>query len=220
MPSRLILVEGIPGSGKSHIAEWISGQLTASGIDSKVHPEVPPDRSVIDGALMSTSHEAGYTYRCIERWRSFVTEVLAEPRCVVRVVEGSFFQSTVRFLLEHNHPGEEVQHYMSATERALAPLAPCLLYLVHSDAPRYLREQLVARKGPDVVSRIAAYTESTAWAKERKLLGMDALAEFYSHYRRVCDDLVEECSMPTLIEDTSSGDWSKLKANVGGWLQG
>ncbi len=167
---------------------------------------------------MATSRDAGYVDRCVAHLRAFVADVLAGQADTVQVVEGSFFQSTVRFLLEHQHPDGEPQRYMAESERVLSPLTPQLLYLVHRDVAHYLREQIVARKGADIISRIAAYSETTPWARERDLTGLTALVELYVHYRQLCDELVNAASMPCLIEDTSEGDWAKLHANVGSWL--
>ena len=107
---------------------------------------------------------------------------------------------------------------MTEAERVLSPLAPRLLYLVHRDAGRYLREQAIERKGADTISRIVAYTETTAWAREREVAGMDAFVEFYRHYRHVCDELVERSSMEPRVEDTSNADWSTLHAHLHAWL--
>lgn len=173
---------------------------------------------MLDGPLMATARTAGYVDRCVARWRDFVGDVLADPDEGVRVVEGCFFQSAVRFLLEHRHPDGESERYMAESERVLAPLAPRLLYLVHGDVDRYLQEQIVERKGAEIISRIATYTETTAWARQRGVGGMDALVQFYSHYRRVCDGLVDGSSMTRLVEDTSDGDWSTLHTHVETWL--
>lgn len=215
---RLILVEGIPGSGKSSVAEWICRELPARGVKVHYHPELPRERSVLDGPIMATARSRGYADRCVARWREFVGEVLADPDESVRVVEGCFFQSAVRFLLEHQHPDGESERYMAESEQALLPLAPHLLYLVHRDIARYLREEIIERKGADTLSKIAIYTETTSWARQRGVEGIDALVAFYQRYRRVCDGLVNASFMPRLVEDTSDGDWSRLHTHVGAWL--
>ncbi len=213
---RLILVEGIPGSGKSSVAEWICQKLTARGIEVYYHPELPRERSVLDGPIMATARSAGYVDRCIARWRDFVTDAMEDEG--VRVVEGCFFQSAVRFLLEHQHAGGEPERYMAESERVLAPLAPRLLYLIQRNVGGYLREQIIERKGAETIARIAAYTGTTAWARQHRVDGMDALVEFYQYYRRVCDGLLDESRMPRLVEDTSEGDWSTLHTHVKAWL--
>jgi hypothetical protein len=182
----------------------------------RYHPELPRERSVLDGPIMATARSAGYVDRCVARWRDFVGDAVTDES--VRVVEGCFFQSAVRFLLEHRHPDGEPERYMVESEQALAPLAPRLVYLVQRDAGRYLREQVIERKGANTISRIATYTGTTAWARRRGVEGMDALVEFYQHYRLVCDGLLRGSCMPRLVEDTSDGDWSTLHTHLGAWL--
>ena len=107
METRLILIEGLPGSGKTTTAEWICEWLRETGAAAEWFLETLHDHPVIDRPTLKTPREPGYVDRCVSRWRAFADAVVDDPASPVQVLEGCFFQSTVRFLLEHDHPDGE-----------------------------------------------------------------------------------------------------------------
>jgi len=218
MKTRLILLEGIPGSGKTTTAEWIYQRLCRQGIDAELSDELRPDHPVIDRALMKTRRVPGYGDRCVDRWRAFASRTMNDPSPTVHILEGCLFQSTVRFLLEHDHPEHEPERYFSATQDALEKLQPRIVYLRQPDARTFMREQHAARKGDDVISKIAAYTETTAIAKRHDWKGISGMIEFYLHYRDVCDRLIEGSRFDVLRLDTSGDDWGAVHSDLASWL--
>ena len=218
MKTRLILLEGIPGSGKTTIAEWIAQRLRRQGIDAELSIELRADHPVIDRALMKTSRVPGYGDRCVDRWRDFASRALNSPSPAVHILEGCLFQSTVRFLLEHDHPEYEPDRYFSATQDALEQLQPRIVYLRQADARTFMREQHGERKGDDVIAKIAGYTETTAIAKRHDWKGISGMIEVYLHYRGVCDRLIESSRYDVIHIDTSGDDWASVRADLANWL--
>ena len=216
--TRLVLVEGIPGSGKTSTAEWIASWLEGQGITSAWSREERHDHPVIDRPTLRTSREPGYADRCIARWRDFARAVRQSPKPQIHVLEGCLFQSTVRPMLEHEHPLSETRHYTIETIRAIATLSPRFVYLRASDARQFLETHVVPRKGVDIVSKIAAYTETTACARKHDWAGLPGMIEFYAHYRDVCDALLADAALPTLEIDTSNGDWDGVRQRIASWL--
>lgn len=218
MKTRLILIEGIPGSGKTTTAEWIYQRLCRQGFDAELCTELRPDHPVIDRALMRTSRVPGYGDRCVDRWREFAAKAMNSPSPAVHILEGCLFQSTVRFLLEHDHPEPERERYFSATEAALEKLQPRTVYLYQPDARTFMQEQHAARKGDGVIAKIAAYTETTAIAKRHDWRGISGMIEFYLHYRDVCDDLIAGSRFDVLRLDTSGENWDAVRSDLANWL--
>jgi hypothetical protein len=116
---------------------------------------------VIGRRLRRTGSAPGYGQRCTFAWELFTARILHDADAPVSVLEGCWFQSSVRFLLEYDREEREAVRYTNASERAVAPLHPLFIHLVHREPRRYLEEQLEHRKGDDIVGRIAACTETT-----------------------------------------------------------
>ena len=216
--TRLILIEGLPGSGKTSLAEWLCARLRAAGSDAVCIPELQRDHPVIDRPTMRTARHRGYAERCIARWEAFASLVQARESPDVFILEGCFFQSTIRFLVEYEQPKDEIDTYLPAVERWLAPLSPHLVYLTQPDAVLYLQRELICRKGEEIVSKIAAYSSTTPYAVTRGLQGLSALVSLYASYRETCDGLVRRSRMPVLELDAVRCSEAAVRDQVAPWV--
>lgn len=215
---RVVLIEGLPGSGKTSLAEWLCKRAEAQGISAACVPELQPDHPVIDRPTMRTARSFGFAERCIERWQAFSKNVQAIPSPELFVIEGCLFQSAVRFMIEYQHSAEEIEAYLPAVERCLAPLGACLVYLVQTDATAYLQGEIVRRKGEKIVSKIATYSETTPFAVAQGLEARSALVSLYASYRQVCDQLVARSGLPVLQIDAVRLSEKEVRAQVDPWV--
>jgi hypothetical protein len=215
---RVVLIEGLPGSGKTSLAAWLCASAEAQGISATWIPELQRDHPVIDRSTMRTARDPGYVDRCIERWHAFSKSVqaLLSPRLFI--VEGCLFQSTVRFLVEYERSAQEIEAYLPAVERCLAPVGACLVYLTQTDPTAFLQHELVRRKGEEIVSKIGAYSATTPYSVARGLEGHSALVSLYDSYRQVCDRLVRGSGLPALEVDTVRLSEGEVRACVAPWV--
>lgn len=217
MDCRLILVEGVPASGKTTTSKWICQRLQARGGSARWCDELDRAHPVIDREAMRHCREPGYAQRCIDRWSRFAESLLESKQGCVWILEACLFQNTVRFLLEHEHAEGESERYADATGATLARLKPQLVYLTQPRTREFLERNFVTRKGQDIVTKIAAYTETTACARSRGWHGLSGTIEFYAYYRSVCDRLVPRLGMPVLEVDTSIS-WGAVRRSLTEWL--
>lgn len=215
---RVVLIEGLPGSGKTSLAEWLCGRIEARGIRAAWVPELQPDHPVIDRPTLRTARSPGFAERCIERWEAFSKSVQARPFPDLFIIEGCLFQSAVRFMVEYQRPSEEIQAYLPAVECRLAPLGACLVYLVQTDATAYLHGEIFRRKGEQIVSRIAAYFATPPFAVARSVTAHAALVSLYAAYRQVCDRLVARSGLPVLQLDAVRSSGDEVRARVDRWV--
>ncbi len=215
---RIVLIEGLPGSGKTSLAEWLCGRSEARGIRATWVPELQPDHPVIDRPTMRTARRSGFAERCLERWQAFSRSVQASPSPALFIIEGCLFQSTVRFMVEYRHSAEDIEAYLPAVERCLAPLGACLVYLTQTNPTAYLQDEIFRRKGEQTVSRIAAYSETTPFSVERGLAGHSALVSLYASYREACDQLVARSGLPVLQLDAVRLSEDEIRAMVDPWV--
>jgi hypothetical protein len=180
--------------------------------------EEAKDHPVVDKSIRQRAKHPGYGKLCARQWSRFAAEIESHPHISLHTLEGCFFQSTVRFLLEQDRPFDEALSYLRETERSLIQVGTRLIYLTQPAPGRYLRESLTYRKGADIVDRIARYTESTPFAKSRGVQGMTALIALYSEYRTYCDELVLASQLPRLEIDAIAHNAREVAELACTWL--
>lgn len=215
---RVVLIEGLPGSGKSSLAEWLCARVEAQGIAATWVPEGHAGHPVIDRPTMRTARSPGYAERCIERWDAFSKSVQAHASPHLFILEGCLFQSTVRFMVEYQRSAEEIETYLPAVESCLGPLGACLVYLAQTDPNAYLQGEIFRRKGEPVVSKIAEYSAKTPFAVTRGLAPHPALVSLYTAYCQICDQLVRRSGLPVLEIDAVRLGEQEVRAQVGPWV--
>ena len=189
--------------------------LRQQGLLATCISELDSGHPVTGKALRQSASQPGFADRCIKSWSNFAAN---QNVGAVTILEGCFFQSTVRFLMEYEHSDADLRRYFDTSEAVLPKLAPLHIYLSHSDKVGYLRTHLARRKGRDTVAKIARYTESTPWACRRGLEGMDALLALYSAYGTRCDQLISRSVFPSLVLDPLYYDQRAVSGRVKNWL--
>jgi hypothetical protein len=187
----LILIEGLPGSGKSAMAEKICEAAQVSGInsswyleESKVHPVHPAD-------FKHDRHDKNYPERCLKQWAKFVSEKNHQDRLFI--IEGSLFQSTVRLMLEGKNK-ELIADYYSECQLILSSVHPKLIYLRPIDARTHI-EWTMEHRGEEWTSKVAEYLEKTPYCSEQQWQGEKCMVSFWSEYVQLCDSLISQTSM-------------------------
>ncbi|WP_412512404.1 hypothetical protein [Variovorax paradoxus] len=111
------------------------------------------------------------------------------------ILEGSAFQSTVRFLMEQER--EDAHGYVVEFERAVRAVSPVLVYLRPTDATDHSRG-IAAHRGEKWSADVSRYLEKTPYALGRKLQGTEGMHRLWTDYAELCDGLFERMSMPKL----------------------
>ena len=183
--TRLVLFEGIPGSGKSTAAGRLSQVLAHAGVphrwwyeEAQGHPlhtygdwpsfdwmpeelfsgEAARRRTVIDAVL--------------ERWGT-MAESLAQGE-EVGILDGALFGHLTWTLFPAGAPDAETMSYVAEAERRVEVAKPCLVYLRQDDLGAGMR-RLAERRGKGWIERKAKQYEALPYSTERGLQGFDGL---------------------------------------------
>jgi thymidylate kinase len=125
--TKLIFVEGLPGSGKTTTASWLASRLAAERLMVNLflehQPEHPlnvggnlhPSGATSGAAFFRRYAPASFVQERLQRWQAFVRAALQAE--AVGVLDSDPFQNTVRVLLPLKAPP-------TAYERMPAKLRP------------------------------------------------------------------------------------------------
>jgi hypothetical protein len=191
MKTRLILIEGLPGAGKTTTVDG----LKSAGIDwgaSKVEFYNEYDNPLNafwtwgDGAVENEVVEEPYdsaifTVRILERTYRLVNRILTQDLCVV--MEGYPFQLVIRNMLKMLGTEDDCREYYRRYVDAVSCCSPHLFCLEHPNW-RDRITQLAKQRGADFR---AIFYEAMTRTPYGKKYGVDTdikVIEFYEHCQR------------------------------------
>lgn len=206
--SKLIIVEGLTGSGKSIMAHFIARQLQNNGIPASwVHEGEEPHPILIE----IESGIEGYMAEMRERWTTYIDQV--ELSDEVRVVEACFFNNFIESLVAHDVDRPKIVEYGDELQTLIEPLNPTLVYLVQEDIDGALEQNFEGR-GKGFRNDVIQYATGTPLAKRRGWEGYAGMVMFWREFVSMTDELFERYHIRKLKIDNSAGNWDSYNRQV------
>lgn len=211
-PAKLIIVEGLPGLGKSTTAQHIAIALEKLGIPCRWYYEADFENPV-SGFYEPQFHGSPPEFvRTQEaKWHAFAEACAADD--AVTILESSLFQETIFGLLQYNVPQSEIHGFVHDIVRIIAPLRPVVIYLVH-DQPAVAIRRVCDMRGPSVEDVYLDRNDESPFAKRRDLFGFLGLARFWSEYKSIADGLYDELRFRKLRLDVTRGHTDEHELRV------
>ncbi|WP_101399666.1 zeta toxin family protein [Bifidobacterium pseudolongum] len=167
--TRLIIVEGLPGSGKSTTAAMVAVELEARG------------RNVVcvdEGAVDHPADVGDYNFpdfaseraTMLDKWRAFAAH--AEPdtthvfNCVL--LQNPMCETMMRFGMSE----DESQQYINDIATIIAPLRPVVIYIDAPDAKTAV-DGVLDERGDGWLNAVINYHTSQGYGKAHGLCGYE-----------------------------------------------
>ncbi len=211
---RLILIEGLPGSGKSTSARRLCAALRERGVDTEEHLEADDDNPIRVGSVVRDLEAAILDYRPSDRledWASLAKRVEAGDSRVV--LESRFIQNAGMFAYLGGARFPEVLAHTREIERRLRATSALCIVLRVADARDHM-QQAVCDGHPDWVSRVTRAFDATPWMTSRSAAGVEGFIEFFVDWARCLDDLVSLLEIDVLVIDEPQLDWEKASREI------
>jgi hypothetical protein len=196
---RLIMVEGVPFTGKSTASEYIAQQLALNGVETqwisegmlfkRYFPrmsEVLSRREILSESLMW------------EEWNDFVQAIQADSRLFV--VDSPLSYIAVYPLVADDHPTDYILAQCRRIADLLAPLRPRVIHL--NGDTRYLVAASIAERGKGWEEQCIRQAEETPYQRARGCTGLEA---------PITLDHEAQVMMGKVLED---GGWTALRLPV------
>jgi hypothetical protein len=211
---RIVFVEGVPGSGKSTMAEKLCASAVASGLDARWYLEESHDHPVHPKSSQALKSSDRFADECLRAWSNFVEK--SKGNGTLHILEGSAFQSTVRFMMEKRLAG--IEHYYRCFEEIVRRLEPRMVYLRPCDVVTH-SAHVCALRGDGWSTKVSGYLARTEYSVHHGLSGLDGMHLFWDDYAQRCDRLVANTSIPTKTISVVQGEWERQLVEANTFLE-
>jgi predicted kinase len=205
--SRLILVEGMIGSGKTTTAERLGDWLSGRGEDVRTYDEGAADHPIrtrrVDELVGAPAPGDPGAYSA-SQWRRLAERCLRDGPTVI--LESVFLQNSVMPAFIDGAPAATVTEICAEIQRQVAPAEPFLVYLRPTDIAAAIARVHQAR-GEPWSSRNLAFVENSPWARRRNLRGRDAVVRLYQAWEPVVNQLYDRYPFAKIVVPDPQHDW-------------
>jgi len=215
LKTKLIMVEGLPGSGKSSTAQYIAMQMENNGFPARWFHEAEKPHPIHARDVLRNEGKESFVERSINNWLSFVT--MGDSSCEISVLEAMLFQCLVGALLSGDMQPQRITDIVFHIQEITRPLDPVLIYFRHNDVAKATRKTYDLR-GKTLEQRHIQWFENTSFAQNRQLQGFDGLAAYLQLKQDLTDRLFNRLDLKKLVIENSAGDWEQYYRQILGFL--
>lgn len=129
---KLIIIDGMPGSGKTTCATMLSEQLSSWNISNRCILELEEKHPLfIEGYQFTSFEDEGQANVFIDKlqslFRDFVQERLVSPQDIT-IIESVLFQDAISCAYHMGMNPDMLLNFSSSLQEILSPLEPLLIY--------------------------------------------------------------------------------------------
>jgi len=227
--TKLILIEGIPCSGKSTTAKKLKSIVSARGIECQCFLEWAPNNPIFIGNIESLPEIIATTksraQNVLRNWKDFTAKV--RQRASVSIIESRFWQTDAMYLYLSGYSEHEAIESSRRIVSVITELSPVLIYLAPEGISQVLAQVTEAKNqewqkagkegswqqwGNDVYER-------QSWFTSRSLKGEDAIVRFFYEWASISDKLYEEVPFHKIKIVDPQADWEGSMHRIEGVLE-
>lgn len=216
MPSantKLILIDGFAGIGKSTTAQRLWLHLTRAGLDAVWFHEHEIDHPIfqygeVDELLSFTPQQ--FEDQMLAGW----ARLAAAPEAArIRIIESSFLQLPVGVLLAMNVPAARIRTVLRRIAAACSALDVSLVHLYEPDL-RAALTRIGAARGPEWLQLIAAAVGQSPYGKTHGVCNLEGLIGYYRRQRLIIDSVLPRLSVRHDAVDVSGARWDRYERRI------
>lgn len=169
MKTNLIIVEGLPGSGKSTTAAMIADELEKKGrkvvcVDEGVQDH-PADYADYDFPDFQTER-----MKILDKWRSFTSK---SDKNTIYVFNCIFLQNPMcETMMRFGMDETASRNYISEIAEIIKPLHPVILYIDRPNVKQTI-DHVLDERGHDWLNAVINYHTTQGFGKENNLSGYE-----------------------------------------------
>jgi hypothetical protein len=168
--TRLIMVEGVPFTGKSTLSEFVTQQLRLNGVEAHwVSEGMLFQRHFPHVIEVFDQQQPVSEAQLWEDWNAFVQAIMAAPTPFV--VDSALSYTLVYPLLAEDRPTEEIIAFCNRVADLCAPLQPRVIHLTGDTS--YLVPASIVERGKGWEEQLVRQSEAAPYQQARGRTGVE-----------------------------------------------
>ncbi|MCP4706762.1 MAG: hypothetical protein GY865_19365 [candidate division Zixibacteria bacterium] len=211
--TKLILIEGMAGSGKSTTGQKLLDVHSINNIRPEFYHEFSNNHPIINYSEPDINHWINQT---IQRWSNFVDNILKENKIVI--LDAALFQCTIGELLEKGAKEIEIYKYAYQILDIIKPLNPTLIYFYQDDIVSSLHKVYESRS-QKWQNKICTFLDDTAFGKNNNQTDYELYLKFNKVLRKITDEIFEQTTISKIAIENSEPSWPDIYKKLNEFLQ-
>jgi thymidylate kinase len=219
--TKLIVVDGLSGSGKTTTCRWLEQQLHQHHLATRAFYEADVPHPLHWWNYWDGSHHhapdfdqvssAIYMETSIEKWNQFIEHISISEDIVI--IEGVLYCLAVWFFLQGDTAPQHIAAYIQRVEAIMTPIAPLLIYLRQDHIAEHMRKVWNSR-GNAFEHELIVNMERTRYFQRRHLRGFDGVIALWKDTQALTDDLFSKHQIRKLAIEVTQGDWESYYEQI------
>ncbi len=210
--TRLILIEGLPGAGKTTTTGYLQNVLQHKGVESRQYLEEDQPHP-IDCTNFAIN---GLAEKTLPLWQNFVTLAQREP--TVTLIESRLWQNTALFMFMSECSADEISSFVREVGHTVSPLHPVLVYLDQEDTESALA-RLYTWRGEQWMNNTIGWTTQYPWFQSRGLTDFAGWVQFFTEWRKIAEQLYADWPFQKLKILNPQANWANAYQHLQTFLQ-
>jgi hypothetical protein len=199
----LILIDGIPGSGKSTTCQRLYRIMHLNGYPVEFYHEFYRPHPVLNAQATSIS---SWIEQTLSAWNTFIKNISVNNS--IAILDGAVFLCGVGELLERDADESTIYEYCQSVEEIIAPAKPVIIYLYQRDIEKAL-EKVCEDRPLRWKKRVETLFSNTTYGRNRSLEGFELYLDFNQSQNSMFSKIFENFNIQKLAVDNSDYQWDK-----------
>ncbi len=203
----MILVDGIPGSGKSTTAYYLERFCRAAGLDARWYHELEADNPLFSEEYIETrtiDNADQFIKETLQKWKNLVDRIKNSK--TIYIIEGYLLQGTVGALFDNAVEEAVIKDYADQVATILKEIKPSVIYFSPENVYQNLLD-LVQIRDPEWIRSRGKSIISSKYAMKHKLSGYEGWVEMLTKRAKLADKIVEAFHFSSLVLDSTGKHW-------------